>query len=431
MASIELRVFSLTSPLCKVAADQSWTVAEVQRAIQKAVGTLPSDQVLLLDSEPLKPHERLGSKITSDVVDLTLVSNKFTPTSRLASGRFGVGSQLGAGCFAVISRGKDTETGHDVAIKREDMSASAPQLEQEAAILSRLASPTRPQGIPEIFYCGVDGSYRCLVMELLGETLEERLQQCNGKLEVSTVALVAEQLMHRIEYLHSKGLVHRDIKPENFVCGVNHKMHHIYIIDFGLSKMYWHVSSNRHAPMQTKLSLTGTPRYASLNAHRGLEQSRRDDLEAIGHMIVYFLRGSLPWSGLDARTTQEKYRRIFEKKMEEQLSNLCKGFPDAFVEYLQYSRNLKYEARPDYDMLRGLFKDLRKGKNDYDFQWFKKGFMPSVLEPLAPPEQVYQPDDVDSPLLGSMRNISFRISRIGSGSVGSSSCCWCFPCCRL
>mmetsp|Transcript_49332 Transcript_49332/g.89196 ORF Transcript_49332/g.89196 Transcript_49332/m.89196 type:complete len:420 (-) Transcript_49332:46-1305(-) len=406
MTTIELRVFSLTSPLCEVKAERHWTVAEVQRAVQGAVGTVPSDQVVLLDSVQLKPHERLGTRISGEVADLTVVSNKFTPTSRIASGRFGVGSQLGAGCFAVISRGKDTETGQDVAIKREDIMSALAQLEAEAGILKRLSQPELPQGFPAIFYCGVEGSYRCLVMELLGETLEERLQQCKGKFEVSTVGLLADQLLHRIEYLHSKGFVHRDIKPENFVCGVKHKMHHIYLIDFGLSKEYWH--GRRHATMTTRLSLTGTPRYASLNAHRGLEQSRRDDLEAIGHMMIYFLRGSLPWSGLEARTKQEKYRRIFEKKLQEELSNLCRGFPEAFVTYMKYSRGLEYEKRPDYDMLRGLFKDSRGEKKEYELQWFNKGFMPSNLEPLKSPCRVYQPDDQDNPAYGRSGTINGR-----------------------
>merc|ERR1719265_1622792 len=114
--------------------------------------------------------------------------------------------------------------------------------------------------------------------------------------------------------------------------------------------------------MKQKLSLTGTARYASINAHQGLEQSRRDDLEAIGHMLIYFLRGSLPWSGLEARTKQEKYRRIYEKKKQEKLPHLCRGFPEAFVKYMQYARGLEYEARPDYDMLRGLFKSSRGDK---------------------------------------------------------------------
>merc|ERR1712039_68456 len=121
------------------------------------------------------------------------------------------------------------------------------------------------------------------------------------------------------EDLHSKGIVHRDIKPENFMFGTKAKEAHLYLIDFGLSKRYY---DKKHAVLKQKLSLTGTARYASIHAHKGLEQSRRDDLEAIGHMLIYFLRGSLPWSGLDAKTQEEKYRKIREKKEETPLPEL-------------------------------------------------------------------------------------------------------------
>merc|ERR1719247_2909458 len=133
--------------------------------------------------------------------------------------------------------------------------------------------------------------------------------------------------------------------------GVKDKIHHVYIIDFGLSKPYWDAIRKVHIGQKTGLSLTGTARYASINAHKGVEQSRRDDMEAIGHMFLYFLRGALPWSGLSAKTQEEKCRKIREKKEVTQLSDLCNGFPDAFEKYLGYCRNLGYYDRPDYDML--------------------------------------------------------------------------------
>merc|ERR1712070_1061879 len=133
--------------------------------------------------------------------------------------------------------------------------------------------------------------------------------------------------------------------------GVKEKVHHVYIIDFGLSKRYWEKERNQHCQMKQKLSLTGTARYASINAHKGVEQSRRDDLEAIGHMFLYFLRGALPWSGLDAKTQDEKYKKICLKKEETPLPQLCEGFPKAFEDYLDYTRKLTFDSRPDYNKL--------------------------------------------------------------------------------
>lgn len=236
----------------------------------------------------------------------------------------------------------------------------------------------------------------CLVMEMLGKSLEDRLQGLGGqgnppRFNPQTAVLVADQVLRRIEYLHSKGIVHRDIKPENFMFGIKSRVHHLYLIDFGLSKKYF---DQKHVALRTQLSLTGTARYASINAHKGVEQSRRDDLEAIGHMLMYFLRGSLPWSGLDAKTQEEKYRKIREKKELTPLDELCAGFPPAFKIYLQTARSLEFKERPDYVALRKLFADVRAEigpQEDHGFQ-FLEGRELGTLEPLEQVE-LRQPDD--------------------------------------
>jgi len=248
------------------------------------------------------------------------------------------------------------------------------------------------QGFAQIYHYAPEGRYRCMVMELLGYSIEDRVTACKGRLNVATTVLIAEQVLRRIEFLHSREIVHRDIKPENFMFGVHDKIHHLYLIDFGLSKKYY---DGKHLQQRTKLSLTGTARYASINAHRGIEQSRRDDLEAIGHMFMYFLRGSLPWSGLDAKTQEEKYRKIKEKKIEVQLSDLCNGFPAAFEEYLKYARGLDFKQRPDYKYLRNLFQGVRKeipSLEDHGFEWFDNKDL-GTLVALDRNDDVKQPDD--------------------------------------
>merc|ERR1719246_159845 len=134
---------------------------------------------------------------------------------------------------------------------------------------------------------------------------------CKGKMNSQTTAIVAEQAIHLLAYVHSKAIVHRDIKSENFMFGLGNKQHHLYIIDFGMSTRYY---MKTHIRMQNGKQLTGTARYASVNAMKGFTQSRRDDLEALGHMMMYSLRGSLPWSGLDAPTYRDKLKLICETK---------------------------------------------------------------------------------------------------------------------
>ncbi|EPY20747.1 casein kinase I-like 6 [Strigomonas culicis] len=219
-------------------------------------------------------------------------------------------------------------------------------------------------GIPEIYYFDSEGDYNIMVMELCGPSLEDLFNYCHRRFSLKTVLMIADEILFRIQYLHEKGFIHRDIKPENFVLGTGLKAHILYIIDFGLSKLYWDVKKNMHIPFAEGKPLTGTARYCSTNTHRGYEQSRRDDLESIGFLFVYFLRSSLPWQGIQAKDQQLKTIKIGEKKISTPLEDLCEGLPPEFLRYCQYCRNLHFQDKPDYDYLRGLFRSLGK-RYDY------------------------------------------------------------------
>lgn len=272
----------------------------------------------------------------------------------VSNGRYLAKEKLGSGCFATVCSGVDNRQRRGVAIKFEESTSKQPLLELEQRTLKRISADSQPQGFAEVFFYGREKGFNCLCMELLGPTLEDRLQSCKGKFSVSTTLVLAEQILQRLEFLHSRGLIHRDIKPENFTMGHGDKSHHVYLIDFGLAMSYF---EGRHVREVQRNHLTGTVRYASINAHRGWEQSRRDDLEAVGHMLAYFLRGSLPWSGLKARSTKEKYKKIMEKKISVPVTELLSGYPQAFGLYLETCRSMNFSQRPDYEFLRGLIRD--------------------------------------------------------------------------
>jgi len=163
-----------------------------------------------------------------------------------------------------------------------------------------------------------------------------------------------------------------DIKPDNFMTGYGEKENMIYVIDLGLAKRFRDPKTQKHIPYRDGKNLTGTARYASINAHVGIEQSRRDDLESLGHVLIYFNKGSLPWQGLKALTKKEKYEKILQKKMSVSVENLCRGLPKEFQAFLSYSRHLKFEDRPDYAYCKKLFKDLLaryEFEFDYMFEW--------------------------------------------------------------
>ncbi|CAE7766646.1 CKL7 [Symbiodinium microadriaticum] len=549
------------------------------------------------------------------------------PPKEIGNGRFEVQKALGAGCFGQVWKGIEKSSGETVAIKFEDNQAKgAPnQLKTEYDTLRIIsAANENAQGFSKPFWFGVEGRFSCLAMELLGRSLEDRMQQCGKKLTPQSCVLIIDQILRRLEFLHSLGLIHRDIKPENFMFGVGRKVHVLYLIDFGLGRRYWR--DKQHAPPRALQSLTGTARYASINAHKGsvrlcaiscpelatapwksrstrgasisrhpvctqpelirkcprnrvssramavgssrmqravsarssraarvaliaaaalavltedkpgriclgatlrilfaalqafaaptrrtlagperpagaalvirhaaaipppkgggdggdeedkqpkielasveeaaekvsrtsevvnditrqasfefrkifgfdllptlavlffawaegeergkkmqrsrvdwlafsgtvcdacMEQSRRDDLEAVGHMIFYFLRGSLPWSGLEAKSQEEKYRKIREVKETFPIEQLCEGHPQHFAKYLEQARNLKYTERPDYAGMRKMFASLRAEigpSEDHDFE-FLRGKDTGPLEPLQIDDSIEQPDD--------------------------------------
>ncbi|XP_031353527.1 casein kinase I-like isoform X2 [Photinus pyralis] len=283
-----------------------------------------------------------------------------------------VGRKIGSGNFGELRLGKNLYNNEHVAIKMEPIKTKAPQLHLEFRFYKILG---QTDGIPKVYHLGTcGGRYNALVLELLGPSLEDLFTLCNRRFRLKTVLMIADQLITRIEYVHSRRLIFRDVKPENFLIGRQgtKKDKLIHIIDFGLAKEYIDADTNKHIPYREHKSLTGTARYMSVNTHLGREQSRRDDLEALGHMFMYFLRGSLPWQGLKADTLRERYQKIGDTKRSTPIEVLCEGYPEALATYFRYVKRLDFFETPDYDYLRKLFSDLYEERgyvNDENFDW--------------------------------------------------------------
>ena len=277
--------------------------------------------------------------------------------------------KLGEGSFGKVYKGE--YKGEYYALKFESHSEGQNLLETEATIMSYLKGPN----IPLIKSFGFSGDYNILVMQLLGQSLEDIFNK-RGKFQIKTTAMLGYQMLNVLQFIHDKHIIHRDIKPDNYVMGLNEMNAVLYLLDFGLAKKYRSSKTLEQYPYIKKKKLTGTARYASIHALEEMEQSRRDDLESTGYVLMYFLRGNLPWQGLKLKAKDNRYQKILDKKKATTSDELCKHFPIEFKQFIDYTRNLGYTENPDYDKLRNNFynvvtKTLGE-KFDFIYDWTTK-----------------------------------------------------------
>ena len=279
--------------------------------------------------------------------------------------------KLGEGSFGMIFKAESPEGKFAFKFEKKRPNKRT-LLKNESNIMMYL----KGKGIPKIEKYIEEENYSIMIMELLGKSLETLMKETDEKkFSLKTIGLLGQELIPVFKFIHDKNIIHRDIKPDNISVGYDDPCQ-IYFLDFGLAKKYRSSKTKAHNPMIKHAKLTGTARYASINALAGWEQSRRDDLESFGYVLAYLSLGGLPWMGIQAKNKEEKYAKILNVKKEISTEKLLKNGPQELIAYLNYCKGMAYEQEPDYHYLTQLFKDLiLKTLNDsidYRYDWVTK-----------------------------------------------------------
>ncbi len=307
-------------------------------------------------------------------------------------------NQIGSGSFGEVLYGKHKYKPLEVAVKIINSETSMDTIKREINYSKQLQNIT---GFPIIYYTGVHDNKNIIVESLLGPSLDKLFKYCERIFPLKTVCLIGKEMVKRLESMHEKGLLHRDLKPNNLTWGnynssynnlsnynsinnnnnYNYKLdiNTIYLIDFGLSCSYWENGlTTKHYKLRNGLNFVGTLRYASLNSHRGIRQGRRDDLESMIYILIYFLKGRLPWQDVKAKTKEERYKLIHEIKSKSTIESLCKDIPNEFRELLTYVKQLQFEEKPFYPKFYACFQNLINKLNidqieekNYNYIWEK------------------------------------------------------------
>ena len=275
--------------------------------------------------------------------------------------------KIGKGSFGSVYLGKNIQKNEYIAIKLESKNQTDTILERETYILYSL----KGFGIPEVISYGQNIKYNILIQELLGKSIDTIFSEKKQKFPMKDCCMIGIQILDRLEYIHSKCVIHRDIKADNFLIGLKNKAI-IYIIDFGLAKQYKSRKTGKHVKYAVNKKWSGTSRFASANTLRGVEPSRRDDLESFCYLLLFLMKGSLPWDNINEESEVNEILIIYKMKQYMTPEMLFRDLPPQMVNFYKYCKNLEFEQEPNYDFLRSLLINILNNigeKNDLYFSW--------------------------------------------------------------
>ena len=297
--------------------------------------------------------------------------------SKLIFCKYSLKYLIAKGTTGEVYLGKNILDNKEYALKIEKAIKGDSLLKQEAFTLLLLKGP----GLPSVITFGQSNRYHILVENLLGESIYNIWRKKNKKINLKDTCMFAIQALERLEYVHSKNYLHRDVKPGNFLVG-NPDKSQIYLIDFGNARKYRSSRTGKHLPFANNCKMYGTTIFLSLNVLKGIEQTRKDELESLGLVIIYLYQGFLPWSNLKCKDLYQGLCIIKKLKLKITNEELCKDLPKEIYDYMNYVKNMNFNDNPDYRYLKSCFLNILKNigeKNDLIFSWVDKDKIPRKI----------------------------------------------------
>ena len=297
---------------------------------------------------------------------------------------------IGNGSFGKVFCGVHRYRRFRVAIKLPTEKSNLDMIDKEVEYTRKMANEP---GFPILFFSSVINEQYVMIESLLGPSLDKLFIYCEKSFPMKTICLIGMDIVKRLRSMHKNGLLHRDLKPNNFAWGNYSKnylgAHHsysadyetssIYLIDFGLSDAYIDPKTGQVYKSEKGGKFIGTLRYSSVNSHKGIRQCRKDDLESLMYILVYFYKGKLPWQDVKSKQKEEKHQKIKEEKMRTTAEELCKDMPQEFERMLCYVKNILYSEEPNYERLLSGFQKIINSltewetvEMDYNYIWEKK-----------------------------------------------------------
>ena len=286
--------------------------------------------------------------------------------------KYKVKNKIGKTSLIQIYEGENLTNNTPVIIKLESIKNPELYLELEAMYLFSF----KDLGIPKLISTGKTKSYIVLVEEKLGPSLYQLFLKNKKKFSLNEICCIGIQCIERLKTIHSKNYIHRNIKPENFKIGLNDP-NVVYLQNFYLCEKFRSDTTKKHAELTMANKIVGTERYGSVNALKGWRQGRKDDLESLCYMLIYFFLGKLPWQDIKAESQSDKYKKLLNKKKKFNIDHYKDIIPEEFRIIFKSIKNLKFDENPKYSFYIRYLQNIREQNGCYnqnDFFWIKKNY---------------------------------------------------------